>query len=160
MAKIAGMLADGFITATRPLEYMKNVLFRALEEGAKSSGRSLDNLPKSRGTGYISYDKNYEKALASLRSWGSIMLLNEPLTGQVSDPRQIEELGKKKVTDKQLVEAYAVGTSADEHIKRVEEAFSMDFDHVFVFSTSPNEEGAIELYGKEEVIPYFKDKKW
>jgi coenzyme F420-dependent glucose-6-phosphate dehydrogenase len=153
-AKIAGTMGDGFITGTRPLDYMKNVLFRAVEEGAKSSGKNLDDISKVIELD-VSYDKDYDVALASLRSWGS-MLLNEPLTGDVSDPREIEELGRKKVTDKQLVEAYVVGTSAEEHIKRIEEAFSRGFDHVYVFSASPNEEEAIKMYGKE-VLPYFND---
>jgi hypothetical protein len=59
--------------------------------------------------------------------------------------------------DADLAKAFIVGSSVDEHIARIEEAFDARFDHVFVSSNSPNEERFIEEY-KTKVVPYFKDR--
>ena len=56
-----------------------------------------------------------------------------------------------------LAKAFIVGTSVDDHIARIEEAFDAGFDHVFVSSNSPDEERFIDEY-KKKVIPYFEKR--
>src|SRR5579862_5296228 len=46
MGKIAGSLADGLITSVRPNEYFRDILFPAVTAGAKSVGKSLDDVTK------------------------------------------------------------------------------------------------------------------
>jgi len=156
MAKIAGMLGDGFISALRPFEYFRNTIFPAIEEGAKSVEKAPADVTKVMEID-VSYDEDFERALSSVRCWAPT-LLSETFLESIADPRELEELGRKKVTDKELAEAYLIGTSPEDHIKRIEEAFRTGFDHVYVFSSSPNEEKAVEMYRKN-VLPYFHSKR-
>jgi hypothetical protein len=67
------------------------------------------------------------------------------------------EEGGNKVSGDELTKAFVIGSSVDDHIKRIEDAFNACFDHVYVSSNSPNEERFSEEY-KKKVIPYFEDK--
>lgn len=154
MAKIAGEMGDGFLTIIKPLDYIKKTLFPAVETGARSSGRTLDDITKVIEIN-MSYDEDYDKALKPLRFWAPT-LLDEMYTEPISDPREIERRGEK-VTDEQLAEAYLVGTKPEDHIKRIEQAFEAGFDHVYVQSNSPVERKAIEMY-ETKVLPYFHDR--
>lgn len=152
MAKLAGKQADGFITVIKPLDYTRNVLFPAIEEGARASGRTTDEIFKVIELD-VSYDEDYDKALSSARSLAPT-LVPEVFNKPYGDPRELELLGKN-VTDKEIAEAYLVGTSPDDQIKRIEEAFDSGFDHVYVWSVSPDEEKFIKMY-EQKVLPYFK----
>jgi coenzyme F420-dependent glucose-6-phosphate dehydrogenase len=151
MARLAGKQADGVITVIKPLEYTKNVLFPAIEEGARSSGRSPDEITKVIELD-VAYDEDYDKALSSARCLAPTLVpdvFNKPY----GDPRKLELLGKD-VTDKEIAQAYLVGISPDEQIARIEEAFRTGFDHVYIWSVGPDEEKFIKMY-KQKVLPYF-----
>jgi coenzyme F420-dependent glucose-6-phosphate dehydrogenase len=152
-AYIAGKLGDGLITTIKPLEYIKSTLFPALSKGAKESGRSVDDLVKVIELD-VSYDEDYDKALSTLRFWAPT-LLEEAFVKAISDPRELEEMGKT-VSDKRLEEAFVVFTTPDELIKRIEDAFKAGFDHVYIQSTSPDELKFIKVC-REKVLPYFKE---
>ena len=154
MARIAGAMGDGFLTVIKPVDYIKSTLFPAVDAGARSVGKRIDDVIKVLEID-MSYDEDYDRALSSLRFWAPT-LLEEPFIKPISDPRELEEMGKQ-VTDEQLAKAFLVGTSPEEHIKRIEEAFDIGFNHVYVQSNSPNEEKCIEMYRKE-VLPYFSGK--
>ncbi len=153
MARLAGKRADGFITVIKPIEYTKNVLFPAIEEGARSSGRTADDIFKVIELD-ISYDEDYDRAMSSARSLAPTLVpdvFNKPY----DDPRELELLGRN-VTDKEITEAYLVGTSPEDQIKRIENAFESGFDHVYIWSVSPDEEKFIKMCG-QEILPYFKN---
>jgi len=152
MGKIAGSIADGLITSVRPFQYFKDVLFPAVEEGAKAAGKSLADLTKVLEID-VSWAKDYESAIASTRQWKAGLLPNL-FEDPIADPRTIEKLGLEQVPDKSLEEIYVISTNPEDHVKKIEEAFETGFDHVCLFSSSPNEEEAIQMY-KEKVLPYF-----
>jgi coenzyme F420-dependent glucose-6-phosphate dehydrogenase len=154
MARLAGERADGFITVIKPLDYTKNVLFPAIEEGARSSGRTPDEIFKVIELD-VAYDEDYDKALASARCLAPTLVpdvINKPY----GDPRKLEQLGKD-VTDKEITETYLVGASPDDQIAKIEEAFQTGFDHVYIWSVSPDEEKFIKMY-KQKVLPYFRNQ--
>ena len=151
MAKTAGAMGEGFLTVVKPLDYIKSTLFPAVEKGARSVGRTLHDITKVLEID-MSYDEDYDRALASLRFWAP-SLLEEPFIQPISDPRELENLGRK-ITDDQLSKSFLIGTTPEEHIKRIEEAFNVGFDHVYVQSNSPDERKCIEMYEKK-VLPYF-----
>ena len=74
VAKVAGQVADGFLTVPASEEKYRNVIFPALEEGLKDSNRSMDQISKSIVIS-MTYDANDPvKALQAARPWaGSIM---------------------------------------------------------------------------------------
>jgi G6PDH family F420-dependent oxidoreductase len=156
-AKITGKIGDGFITFPVPLDRLKNVIFPKIREGAESVGRSFDDITKVLEID-VSLDQDYEKALAALRPQKPTLVPNIFNTNEY-DPRVLEARGNAEVSDKDLAKAFIVGTSVDDHIAKIEEAFNAGFDHVFVSSNSPNEERFIDEY-RTKVIPYFKDRTY
>lgn len=155
MARLAGRLGDGLITLLQPTDYYKNVLFPAVEEGAKSKGRSPNEICKVVELD-VTYDQDYDRALESVRFMAQT-LLPEVFKNPIPDPRVLEAMGKK-VSDKDLEEAFVISTSSEEHIRKIEEAFKVGFDHVYISSSAFDEEGLIRMY-KKEVLPYFTQGK-
>ena len=159
MARVAGRLADGFITSNQPVEHFKNTLVPAIREGARSAGRDYEKITNVTEID-VSYDEDYEKALAPAReaaaSFATPGIDNVTFTSPIADPRAIERL-QVNVTDQQLSEALkicAMSNSPDTHIERIENAFEAGFDHVYIYSVSPSDSKCIKMYS-EKVLPYF-----
>jgi coenzyme F420-dependent glucose-6-phosphate dehydrogenase len=152
MAQVAGKIGDGFITTNQPIQRVKNSLFPALKEGARSEGKEFEQITKVTELD-VSYDEDFEKALASAKPLGASFT---PVahTDPIADPREIEKLDEN-VTAKQLTEKYAVSNRPDDHIEKIQEVFDAGFDHVYIYSVSPNENKCIEMY-RDKVLPYFK----
>jgi coenzyme F420-dependent glucose-6-phosphate dehydrogenase len=156
MAKVVGKYGDGLITAAKTPEYINGVLFPAVREGAKESGRTLDDLLKVVEID-MAYDKDYSKAVRAVRKW-SATLLDEMFNTDISDPREIERIGNQKVTDKQLAEVFPIATDEEEFIRRIEKYFNCGFDHVYVQLNTFDDEAAIELF-RTKVLPYFRKNR-
>jgi len=151
-AGIAGRQADGLLTLPYPEEHYRNVLFPAMEEGAKSAGRDPDKIVKAIEIA-VSYDEDYDRALEASRYWGA-SLLPVMLTQRIYDTREIEACGRL-VGDRQIAETRLIGTSPEEHIKHLEKYLKMGFQHIYVQSSSPDEIKTIRMYSKE-VLPYLR----
>jgi len=155
MGKLAGSIADGLITSVRPFEYFTNTLFPAVSEGAKAFGKTLDDITKVLEID-VSWSDDYESAIASTRRWKAGLLPNL-FEDPIADPRVIEKMGLDSVPDKALEEIYVISTNPEDHIKKIESAFSCSFDHVCLFSSSPDEDKTIDMYAKK-VLPYFTQR--
>ena len=153
MARVVGRYGDGLITSARTPKYLSNVIFPRVKEGAKEAGRSLDDLLKVVEIDF-GYDKDYDRAIQTTRKWAAT-LLNETLNTDISDPREIEKLGKDKVTDAQLAEVFPIVTDEEGFIRGIEKYFNAGFDHVYVELNTFDDEAAIELF-RTKVLPYFK----
>ncbi|MDA4114090.1 MAG: TIGR03557 family F420-dependent LLM class oxidoreductase [Thaumarchaeota archaeon] len=152
MAKIVGEYGDGIITAGKTPQYINEVIFPNIVEGAKKSGRSLDDFLKVVEID-VGYDEDYDRAVKTCRKWAAT-ILTEVFTNNISDPREIEERGNA-VTDKQLAEVFPIATDENEFIKRIEQYFKCGFDHAYVMINTFDDEKAFELFEKK-VLPYFK----
>ena len=69
MAKIVGEYGDGIITAGKTPQYINEVLFPNIAEGAKKSGRTLDDFLKVVEID-VGYDEDYDRAVKALQEVG------------------------------------------------------------------------------------------
>ena len=152
IARLAGKYGDGFLTLPFPESHYREVLFPALEDGAKEADRDPSRIDKATEV-YVSYAENHDEALASVRCWAGTML---PFVFKypVADPREIESYGRL-VGDKQLTEAWLIGTTPEDHIKWAEKYIRLGFRNLHITSSSPDDLRTIHMYGKE-VLPYLK----
>jgi len=152
VTEIAGQYADGFLTIPFTESHYTDVLFPALERGARRAGRDYTEIEKAVEM-YVSYDEDYSKALDSIRCWAGTALpfvFNYP----IFDPREIESYGKL-VGDDQLSRIWCIGTSPEPHIRRIEGLIRLGFENIHISSSSPDEFKTIEMYAKQ-VLPYLR----
>jgi len=152
VAELTGKYADGFLTLPYPEEYYRNVLFPALERGAREAGRDPQLIEKAIEA-YVSYDEDYQTALDSVRRWASTLL---PFVFKypIADPREIESYANL-VGDKPITDAWMIGTSPEQHIKHIEKYIRLGFTNIHIASSSPDELKTIKMYAKD-VLPYVK----
>jgi G6PDH family F420-dependent oxidoreductase len=155
MGVVVGKYGDGLITSARTPDYLSSVILPAVAQGAKESGRTLDDMLKVVEIDF-GYDEDYDRAIQTVRKWAAT-LLNETLNTNISDPRDIERLGREKVTDAKLAEVFPIVTNEEGFIRGIEKYFDAGFDHVYVELNTFNDEAAIELF-KTKVLPYFAKK--
>ena len=154
VAEIAGKYADGYLTASFVVEQesFRSTILPALERGAKSAGRNPDEITKIVEI-HMTYDDDYDKALQSARFFAGVMLPGM-FKYAVSDPREIEEHGLM-VGDKQVAEAWVVGTDPEIYVKQMERYIKMGFTHLYIATPSPDQIKTLRMYGKH-VLPYIR----
>jgi coenzyme F420-dependent glucose-6-phosphate dehydrogenase len=150
VAEIAGRYADGLLTNIFPEQHYREVLFPALERGAKTAGRDLGKITKALEI-WVSYDEDYDKALKAARFWAAC-LLPAITKFEITDPREIEQHGRL-VGDRQLAEYWLIGTKPEDHIKHLEKYIRMGFRDIHIQSSSPDEIKTVKMYG-EHILPY------
>jgi len=153
VAEMAGKYADGFLTLPFPDSQYKNVLFPALNKGAKAEGRDPDKIEKLMEL-QMSYDEDYDKAIQSARWWAPTVM---PIffKAPISDPREIEAHGKL-VSDEGLLTGWFISSSLEDHVKNVERYIKLGFTNIHLQSSSPDESKFIRAFGKK-VLPYLKE---
>jgi len=101
----------------------------------------------------VSYDEDYDKALKKVRFWaGNLFPIMFKLP--IYDPREIEDMGRH-VSDEAMANAFFIGTKPEDIMKPIERAVKMGFNHIYLQSTSPDEEKFLEMAGKH-IVPYIK----
>jgi coenzyme F420-dependent glucose-6-phosphate dehydrogenase len=151
VAELAGQYADGFLTLPFPDNYYTDVLFPAVERGAKSTGRDSKNIEKLMEL-QISYDEDYDKAVRSARWWAPTVMPIFFFKAAISDPREIEAHGKL-VSTEGLQTGWFISSSLDEHIKNIERYIKLGFTNIHIQSSSPDEANFLRMFGKK-VLPY------
>jgi coenzyme F420-dependent glucose-6-phosphate dehydrogenase len=158
-AKIAGKWGDGIILPTgaeAPVEQLQSIILPAMKEGARETGRDHEKMHIAVHIS-VAYDEDEDKIFSTQTQeyWKHTVipdLMNEP----VSDPRVNSE--KAKLVDVNTFKTHwIVGTSPDEHIKRLEPFLKMGIDELVILSTSPDEEKFLRVYGKS-VLPYLREE--
>jgi len=151
MAELAGRHADGLLLGP-DLQQAKE-LFQAMENGAKKAGRDSMSLERIVEI-LVSYDEDYEAALKGCRFWAGSML---PVFFRydISDPREIEACGSF-VGDEAIAKKWIVATTAEEHIKRIQNFIGAGFNHLYFVSSSPDERKFIQFYG-QKVLPHLRE---
>jgi coenzyme F420-dependent glucose-6-phosphate dehydrogenase len=148
-ARLAGRLADGLVVSGS-VERGKTLL-DVFEDEVSRSGRNFEEMEKVAEVN-VSYDKDYKAALKACRFWAGCMI-PAIFKYDISDPREIEANGRC-VGDEVFEREWIVATTADEHIRRIEEYVKAGFNHLHFASSSPDEPKFIRFYG-EEVLPHF-----
>ena len=153
VAEIAGRFADGFLTLPFRDEYYKDVLFPAVEKGAKTAGRDPAKIEKLMEL-QVSYDEDYGKAVQAARWWaGTVMPIF--FKAPIGDPREIEAHGAL-IGEEGLLTGWFISNKAEDHIKNVERYIRLGFTNIHVQSSSPDESQFIRMFGKT-VLPYLRD---
>jgi coenzyme F420-dependent glucose-6-phosphate dehydrogenase len=150
-ASLVGSHADGYGTLDLVLEKSKEI-WAAVETSARSVGRDPSTISRNIEL-YVSYNRDYGKALASTRKWKS-GLIHNAFSLPVYDPRELERLGENE-SDSELAKTWTIATSAEQLIKKAESAIAYGFNEVQFHSSSPSEEEFIEVCGRD-VLPYLK----
>jgi coenzyme F420-dependent glucose-6-phosphate dehydrogenase len=153
-AELAGELGDGLMTVG-PIDASRagDVLFPAVERGARLSGRKLDDVEKSMVLG-LGFHADREKAIDALLPWRGSML---PVfaDSEVHDPRIIEENGNR--VGRESVEKYmVVATSADDVISVVDRQVKLGFDHIGLALSG--DLAAFLDAAKGKILPYFREE--
>jgi coenzyme F420-dependent glucose-6-phosphate dehydrogenase len=151
MARVAGKMADGYLTLPLGHDYIQNTLLPALSRGAKEAGRNSDEVEKIIEV-ELSFNPDYERALASCWRWAGCLT-----EGSVNktDPKQIEADGRRLISKERLAQSFLIATSPDEIIGGVERYLKMGFEHVQFLSMSPDETLFIETMA-DRVLPYLR----
>ena len=147
--EVAGQYADGFLTLVDIDRYQER-LVPALEAGAKKANRDPDEIRRIRQL-LVSYDPDYEQALEHTGFWRGPRAIG--FDQEIADPREIEREGRKIPIEEMADEMFVtddLGTLA-EKLHGLQEA---GFDEVELLSSSPDQEGFIEMM-KREVLPDF-----
>jgi coenzyme F420-dependent glucose-6-phosphate dehydrogenase len=154
MAELAGKYADGFITSGgSPAEHYRDVLFPALEKGARSAGRDPTKLRKVAET-FVSYADTSEKALAAARLWAPVLLPTIWWKYPIYDPVEMEACGNQ-VGNEQIAKQWCISSQAEDHIRNLERLMKIGFDEIYVSSISPSEQEMIDFYEKN-ILSYFE----
>lgn len=153
VAEMAGRYADGFLTLPFPDSHYKDVLFPALDKGAREAGRDPSKIEKLMEL-QMAYDEDYDKAVEAARWWAPTVM---PIffKAPISDPREIEAHGKL-VSEEGLLTGWFISSSIDEHIKNIERYIRLGFTNIHLQSSSPDESKVIRTLGRK-VLPYLRD---
>jgi coenzyme F420-dependent glucose-6-phosphate dehydrogenase len=150
-AALVGSHADGYATVDHLLPKFKEIWYR-IESSARKAGRNPRVIRKNIEL-FVSYDKDYGKALSSARRWKPVLIpdiLNQP----IYDPRQLESRGSR-IDDSEIQKTWLIATDPEQLTKKAESVISLGFDELQFHSSSPSEEEFMHVCG-QEVLPYLK----
>lgn len=150
-AKLAGKFADGVDTVSEKMVLEREIL-PSLERGAKDRDKNFEKIVLSAGL-KCSIHEDYDKALESVQK-DAVWLHPQIWNIKVSDPRELEKLGKEIPREK-LQEEYCICTDSEKIIKKIEKMKEAGINHIVINDQSPNPVDALRILG-EEVLPYFK----
>lgn len=153
MAKIAGRYGDGLMTTGGTLEHYRDVVLKSFQEGVRESGRDTDQCPRFVEM-KVAIDEDYEKAMKEVRFWSATEIPGI-YDSDVSDPRELEERGKK-VSDDKLGRTWVISTDCEQVIKAIEETIRIGFNRICIHSCSPDEHKFIEL-ARRGIIPHLAE---
>ena len=154
-ARMAGDLADGFVTVYQDPEKVRDVLFPAVERGvekSKQEGKSFEDVEKTIHI-HVSYADTEEAALEPCKPWRGT-LLPVFFSEDIADPRYVQSHGEK-VGLSQLKDAYVISTDPEDFLETTRTYVDCGFDHIVYQSSSPNQEAFCEMIA-EEVMPVFQ----
>jgi G6PDH family F420-dependent oxidoreductase len=146
--ELAGKYADGIVTAP---QLSSPEMLHDFESAAKKAGRDPSGLQRHLNFG-ISFDSDYDKAMTACKPWGATLL---PFIFEygISDPKEVEKYSAL-IDERELAKNWLVTNNPEECLKTVERYSKLGFTQLHIQSLSPNEQGFIEMMGKD-VIPHF-----
>jgi coenzyme F420-dependent glucose-6-phosphate dehydrogenase len=151
MARVAGKLADGYLTLPLGHGHIQDVLLPEVDRGAKEAGRNPDEIEKVIEI-EMSFDADYDRALESCWRWAGCLTKG---SANKTDPKQIEEDGRRLITREKLAQTFLIATKPDDIIRATEPYLKMGFKHIQYLSSSPDENQFIETM-TSKVLPYLR----
>ncbi len=151
VAGLAGREADGLLTVPQPDRRLEDTILPAFRGGVQASGRRLEDLDLLLEFKF-SFHEDYDRALASIRRWGSTEIPG--IFGkEIFDPRRLEELAMT-VEPEDLLKTWHVVTDLEELVKPLEDYAEQGFTEVYLHSSSPDEESVLRQLG-DRLLPLF-----
>jgi coenzyme F420-dependent glucose-6-phosphate dehydrogenase len=153
-ARLAGRIADGLIcTSGKGAELYTETLLPAVAEGAGKADRDPSAIGRMIEM-KVSFDPDHEKAMEATKIWAALALPGDIKMG-VEDPREMERLAVQ--AEPYAHKRWLVSSDPDEHVEQIATYIGYGFDHlVFHFPTN-EQEGAVQLYGKE-ILPRLRKR--
>ncbi len=149
--RLAGQYGDGWVVpASRgPVDYYRDVLIPALQQGARNAHRDPHLLTKAVELYVIDTD-NPAEALADARFWASTLLDDRDKYG-VYDPRDLQKYASR-LDDKTVTNRCLISADPTDHVAFAERFIQLGFTHLFFHAPGPHQGRFLEFYGKE-VLP-------
>lgn len=152
-ARLAGRLADGFITTSgKDRALYTEKLLPAVREGAEKQGRALAELELTIEM-KVSFDTDLRRAREDTRHWGALALTPEEKTG-IEDPVEMERRADALPVER-AASRWIVSDDPSEHVERLGEYLEMGFTHLIFHFPGDDQDRALRLYG-ERVLPLLR----
>lgn len=153
-ARLAGRLADGFITTSgKPLELYADKLLPAVREGADKEGRSMSDIELTIEM-KVSYDSDHARAMEDTRNWGALALTPEEKVG-VEDPVEMQRLADA-LTAERAASRFIVSDNPEEQVAAIKPYLELGFTHLNFHFPGEDQERALRLYA-EHVLPLLRE---
>jgi coenzyme F420-dependent glucose-6-phosphate dehydrogenase len=153
-ARLAGRIADGFITTSgKAPELYAEKLLPAVREGAEKEGRSMDEIELTIEM-KVSFDPDRERAMEDTRNWGALALTPEEKVG-VDDPMEMQRLADA-LTAERAASRFIVSDDPDTQVEAIKPYLDLGFTHLDFHFPGEDQERALRLYA-DEVLPRLRE---
>jgi coenzyme F420-dependent glucose-6-phosphate dehydrogenase len=154
-ARLAGRIADGFITTSgKAPELYAERLLPAVREGAEKEGRSMSEIELTIEM-KVSFDSDYTRAMEDTRNWGALALTPEEKVG-VEDPIEMQRLADALPAERAATR-WIVSDNPDEQVAGIQPYLDLGFTHLTFHFPGEDQERALRLYA-DEVLPRLRER--
>jgi coenzyme F420-dependent glucose-6-phosphate dehydrogenase len=153
-ARLAGRLADGFITTSgKAPELYAEKLIPAVREGAEKEGRSMDEIELTIEM-KVSYDPDLERAMEDTRNWGALALTPEEKVG-VEDPVEMQRLADELPAER-AASRWIVSDNPEDQVAAIKPYLDLGFTHLNFHFPGEDQRRAMRLYA-QDVLPLLRE---
>ena len=154
-ARLAGRIADGFITTSgKAPELYAERLLPAVREGAEKEGRSMSEIELTIEM-KVSFDPDYTRAMEDTRNWGALALTPEEKVG-VEDPIEMQRLTDALPAERAATR-WIVSDDPDEQLAGIQPYLDLGFTHLTFHFPGEDQERALRLYA-DELLPRLRER--
>jgi coenzyme F420-dependent glucose-6-phosphate dehydrogenase len=153
-ARLAGRIADGFITTSgKAPELYAEKLLPAVREGAEKEGRPLSEIELTIEM-KVSFDSDHARAMEDTRNWGALALTPEEKVG-VEDPIEMQRLADALPAER-AASRWIVSDNPEEQVAAIKPYLDLGFTHLNFHFPGEDQERALRLYA-EHVLPLLRE---
>ena len=154
-ARLAGRIADGFITTSgKAPELYAERLIPAVREGAEKEGRSLSEIELTIEM-KVSFDTDHGRAMEDTRHWGALALTPEEKIG-VEDPIEMQRLSEALPAER-AASRWIVSDDPDSQVAAIQPYLDLGFTHLTFHFPGEDQERALRLYA-DQVLPLLRER--
>jgi coenzyme F420-dependent glucose-6-phosphate dehydrogenase len=154
-ARLAGRIADGFITTSgKGLELYSDRLLPAVREGAEKAQRDGSEIELTIEM-KVSFDTELDRAMQDTRNWGALALTPEEKVG-IEDPVEMERRADALPVER-AASRWIVSDDPDEHAEKVQAYVDLGFTHLTFHFPGDDQARALRLYS-ERVLPRLRER--
>jgi coenzyme F420-dependent glucose-6-phosphate dehydrogenase len=154
-SRMAGDLADGYVTVYMDPDRITDELFPWVEQGVEKSrhNETLDDVEKTVHI-HVSLGDTVEAALEPALPWRGA-LVDRFYEEDIADPRHIQSVGEEEVTPEELQDEFVITDDPQDIVDVTETYVDCGFDRIVYQSHSPDQEAFCRVV-QDEVMPSFR----